>query len=142
MKKIIALLAGVLAFAAVASAQPRAVGIRTGWTGAFGIEASYQHYMGNNFIEGDLGISGNTLCVTGIYDFMIGSAGEFDFYGGPGAMLSIGESFGAAICGQIGAEWPVPTVPVTVSLDWRPAFLLTGGGFYWQNICLGIRYSF
>ena len=54
MKKIILTAALVLGFAAAASAQPRALGVRIGNGG----EISYQHTMGNNFLEVD-GVSGS-----------------------------------------------------------------------------------
>ena len=64
-----------LAFAAVASAQPKAVGVRVG----NGAEVSYQHYLGgSNFIEADLGFMSNGFRLTGIYDFDLGSAGNFN----------------------------------------------------------------
>ena len=53
MKKALLIIASVLGFAAVASAQPKAIGGRLG----YGIEASYQHYLGNpNFLEVDAGL--------------------------------------------------------------------------------------
>ena len=51
MKKFIVVVLSVLAFAAVASAQPRALGIRAGYGG----EISYQHGGGAGFLEADLG---------------------------------------------------------------------------------------
>ena len=60
MKKIILVAALVLGFAAAAAAQPRALGLR----GGYGVEASYQHTLGSNFVEADLGLYGfNTLNV-------------------------------------------------------------------------------
>ena len=100
-----------LAFAAVASAQPKAVGVRVG----NGAEVSYQHYLGgSNFIEADLGFMSNGFRLTGIYDFDLGSAGNFNFYVGPGASLGFVNGtdgngnaktyFSAAVVGQVGAE--------------------------------------
>jgi hypothetical protein len=52
MKKIILVAAMVLGFAAAAVAQPRAIGVRIGNGG----EVSYQHTLGNNFLEVDGGL--------------------------------------------------------------------------------------
>ena len=123
-----------LAFAAVASAQPKAVGVRVG----NGAEVSYQHYLGgSNFIEADLGFMSNGFRLTGIYDFDLGSAGNFNFYVGPGASLGFVNGtdgngnaktyFSAAVVGQVGAEFAVPGVPLNFSLDWRPAIYFTDG---------------
>ncbi|MBP5625319.1 MAG: hypothetical protein J6W98_00195 [Bacteroidales bacterium] len=144
MKKIVAILAGVLAFAAVASAQPRAFGVRLG----YGAEVSYQHTLGNDFGEVDLGVVGpNGFYVSGIYDFNLGSAGILNFYAGPGVQIGAATAdnvfyFNAAIVGQIGTEIELDSAPVNFSLDWRPAIYLNGGGFGWTGFALGIRYRF
>ena len=44
--------------------------------------------------------------------------------------------------GQIGVEFEIPSVPLNLSLDWRPVYYFNYGGFGWQGIALGIRYRF
>ena len=145
MKKIVAILAGVLAFAAVASAQPRAVGVRLGIGAA---EISYQHTLGIGFVEADLGIdNSNGSYLSGLYDFNLGSAGIFSFYAGPGFRMGCDWEeqtpyFNAAVLGQIGAEVQLDSAPVNFSLDWRPAFYFVRGGFGWYSLALGVRYRF
>ena len=148
MKKLIAILVGVLAFAAVASAQPRALGVRAGYGG----ELSYQHSLGSNFAEFDLGfLAGNGIYATGIYDFILGSAGICNFYAGPGVQLGFYSykdvdgnvmKFNAAVVGQIGVEFEIPSIPLNISLDWRPAYYFVHGGFGWNGFALGLRYRF
>ena len=148
MKKILTLLVGVLCFVAAASAQPRAFGLRIG----YGAEVSYQHDLSDAFAELDLGLVGKDgFYVTGVYDFILGTSGVFNFYAGPGVMLGAYNyeaadgnvlKFNAAIVGQIGAEVQVATAPVNISLDWRPAYYLNYGGFGWAGFALGIRYRF
>lgn len=152
MKKLIVAVLSVLAFAATASAQSKAIGVRIG----YGAEISYQHYLGGaNFLEADLGFNGgaaNGFYLTGVYNFNIGNSGDFNFYAGPGAQVgvynhrkddnTVVSSFGLAIVGQVGCEYAIPGVPLGISLDWRPAIFLTGGGFGWEGFGLGIRYRF
>ena len=148
MKKTLILLAAVLGFAVVASAQPRAIGIRAGYGG----ELSYQHSLGSNFAEFDLGfLAGNGLYATGIYDFVLGSAGICNFYAGPGVQLGAYSykdvdgtvmKFNAAVVGQIGVEFEIPSIPLNISLDWRPAYYFVHGGFGWNGFALGLRYRF
>ena len=144
MKKILAILVAAFAFVAVASAQPRAIGVRAGWGG----ELSYQHGGGAGFLEADLGfLANNGFYVTGIYDFILGSAGICNFYMGPGVQLGFYKhadenGFNAGIAGQIGVEFEIPSVPLNISLDWRPVYYFNYGGFGWQGIALGIRYRF
>ncbi len=145
MKKVIAFFVAVLTFAAVASAQPRALGVRAGWGG----ELSFQTGGGAGFLEMDLGFLGNShgFYLTGIYDFILGSAGICNFYVGPGVQLGFynhGEDsgFNAGVAGQLGVEFEIPSVPLNISLDWRPVYYFQYGGFGWEGIALGIRYRF
>ena len=149
MKKIIFILVGLLACAAVASAQPRAFGARLG----YGAEVSYQYGVGNNFAEMDLGLVGSKgWYVSGLFDFSLGHAGLFHFYAGPGVQLGTRNyeetdggdilKFDAALLGQIGVEVELNALPLNLSLDWRPAYSITGGGFYGVGIGLGVRYRF
>jgi hypothetical protein len=148
MKKFLTLLAGVLCFAAVASAQPRAFGLRIG----YGAEVSYQHDLGDAFAEMDLGLVGKDgFYVSGIYDFVIGTSGIFNFYAGPGVIVGAHNyedadgyvlKFNAGIVGQLGAEVQIESAPVSISLDWRPAYYFNYGDFGWTSLALGIRYRF
>lgn len=153
MKKIILVAALVLGFAAAAVAQPRAVGIR----GGYGVELSYQHTLGANFVEADLGLYGfNALNLGGTYNWMLvqpdwTDRGEWGVYAGPGAALGIGfgagSYFSAAVCGQVGLEYSF-WFPLQLSIDIRPqlGFITAGGagGFYFGGFypALGVRYKF
>ena len=157
MKKIILIAAMVLGFAVAAVAQPRAIGLRGGW----GAELSYQHTLGSNFIQADLGLNTfNAVHGTAVYNFMIAqpqwtSEGEWGFYAGPGA--GVGMSFGTkdaegnttdgyfhvAVAGMVGLEYTF-WFPLQISLDVNPTI---GFGFnhglHWGVMpALGIRYRF
>lgn len=146
MKKVLIAAVALLMFGIAASAQPRALGVRATW----GAEVSYQHSYGSDFVEADLGLFRNGFYLTGVYDFVFASEGNFNFYGGPGAQAGFystddnGDSvtkmdFG--VVGQIGMEYNF-SLPISVSLDWRPGISLTGGGIGWQGFALGVRYRF
>lgn len=152
MKKIILVAALVLGFAAVASAQPRAVGLRGGW----GVEASYQHTLGANFVEAELGLVGNGLNVAGTYNWMIAqpqwtSRGEWGVYAGPGVALGLGFGqvgyFNVGIAGQIGLEYTF-WFPLQLSVDIRPQLGLVSSqgmsafGIWGWYPSLGVRYRF
>lgn len=146
MKKTLILIAAILGFAVVASAQPRAIGVRAGYGGEF----SYQHGFGNSFAELDLGWWGNHhINIVGVYDFIIGGNGQVNVYLGPGAQFSIWNApnhtseLNVGLAGQFGVEWNIPTIPLQLSLDWRPVFFfLNNGGFGYDSVGLGIRYRF
>ena len=156
MKKIILVAAMVLGFAVAAVAQPRALGARFG----NGLELSYQHSMGENFVsvDGGLGIdlyNANSLSVgaTAIYNFMIAkpqwtSEGEWGFYAGPGANVGLGigspAHFNLAAAGAVGLEYTF-WFPLQLSIDFRQqlGYSIGAGRFYApSSIGLGVRYRF
>lgn len=159
MKKIIFTLVAVLAFTAVATAQPKSIGGRFGY---MGLEVSYEHGMaGANFLELngglDFGWDGTPgFIASGIYNFMIAqpnwSRGEWGFYAGPGAYAGYvddrvkvdhidneswhGHSFHApgftfGITGQVGLEYTF-WFPLQLSVDLRPylGLHINGDGEY------------
>lgn len=142
MKKIFAVVVAVFAFVALASAQPRALGVRVGWGG----EVSYQHTLGaENFLEVDAGWGANSVSIGAAYDFQIAPVGPFGFYAGPSAQVWMGgdDDFVLGVGAQVGLEYIFPSFPLQISLDWRPVFdLIPSTGFGWQSVGLGIRYAF
>ena len=140
MKKIILIAALVLGFAAAASAQPKAIGLRIGG----GAELSYQHNVGANFIEADLGLeSFKNLGVAATYNFSIAEFGDgFKFYAGPGIGLGFAESLMVGVAGQDGIEYNFASAPVNISVDVRPYFDFMGVGLVGWYPHIGVRYNF
>lgn len=145
MKRILILLVAALGLSVAANAQSRALGLRAGYGG----ELSYQHSFGSNFAEFDLGWFSRGFDIVGIYDFVIAGNGQVNLYAGPGAQLGFynhydGDSkVNVGIAGQLGVEWNIPSVPLQLSVDWRPVyFLMHNGGFGYDSVGLGIRYRF
>ena len=150
MKKIILIAAMVLGFAVAATAQPRAIGVKLGW----GAEVSYQHSLGENFLEANLGLNNfNSLDVSAVYNFMIAqpswtSRGEWGFYAGPGAGvgLALGDVnyFALSAAGMVGLEYTFD-FPLQISLDFRQHIGLGFGGhgvWYPSSVGLSFRYRF
>ena len=152
MKKVLAILAGLLVFAAAASAQSRALGVRAGLSG---VEVSYQQSFGTpNFLEMDLGASFRSdytgISLMAAYDFVFASANNWNFYAGPAAGLCFvkvkdaGSAVVPAVGGQVGIEYVIPGAPLNFSLDYRPMLVYSSGNaaFSSADIALGIRYRF
>ena len=154
MKKIIIAAALVLGFAVAASAQPRAIGVRVGNGG----EVSYQHSLGNNFLEVDgglgLGFDGVfNVGATGIYKFMIAQPswtprGEWGFYAGPGAGVGLGlgdvNYLNISAAGMVGLEYSF-WCPLQLALDFRQHIGIGFGGHGIHapsSVGLGIRFRF
>ena len=156
MKKIILIAVMALGFVVTAAAQPRAVGLRLGNGG----EVSYQHTVGQNFIQvdGGLGIdiyNGNALGVgaTAVYNFMIAQPqwtdrGEWSFYAGPGANVgaTIGSptSLSIAAAGMVGLEYTF-WFPLQLSIDFRQhlGYSIGANHFYApSSVGISARYRF
>lgn len=145
MKKLIAVVIAVMAISFVASAQPRAFGIRIGGD----VEASYQHQFGRNFLEADLGLgfAMSALQLTGVYDFVIANTNNFSFYAGPGVQVNTWKdsekrtNAGIGIGGQLGFEYAFGSIPFNIALDWRPVWNFSGYGA-WSSVALSFRYRF
>ena len=141
----------------MAYAQPRAVGGRLG----YGIEASYEHSVGDNMVSVEVGVPYFTgLEAAATYDwidpfgatFPWNEKGEWHWYMGVGAALQAPFNFNYAFlgaAGRFGFEYDF-WFPLQLSLDWRPAlgvgFNNAGANFgydlYGGAIGLGVRYKF
>ncbi len=151
MKKIVLIIAVALGFAAAASAQPKSIGLR--FNGVYSNEISYQHYMGADFAEFDLGLYGNGFALTGVYDFSIAQPdwtprGEWNFYAGPGVSVgtwAVEDKAGmrVGIVGQVGLDYTF-WFPLQLSIDIRPSFDLVGDGALMSGFypCISARYCF
>ncbi len=160
-KRILLLVAVVMAAVVSAYAQPRAIGARIG----YGVEVSYQHSLASNrMINLDAGIPaflGLEAAVTHDWIDPFGTSvpwnerGEWHWYMGVGGGLSWywagALSFGVG--GRVGVEYDF-WFPMQLSVDWRPMFgpgftyngataaFFNTGALYAGAICLGIRYNF
>lgn len=156
MRKAIIVIAAMLGFAFMSSAQPKAIGGRLG----YGLEASYQHYLGSpNFLEANAGIWGFDeigFRVTGTYNFTFAQPkwtprGNWAWYAGPGVTFGTScdseNNFFFGILGQVGLEYTF-WFPLQLSADLRPSFGICNGGFYTNGFTYGliptlsVRYSF
>lgn len=145
MKKAIILLVAALGLAVAASAQPKALGVRLGYGG----EISYEHGIGPHFLEADLGWYVGGFSLTGVFNFVFASAGPVNFYVGPGAQVGFynyqgGAAVNVGAGGMLGLEWNIPSIPLQLSLDWRPMYHFLGehAEFIYAGAGLGIRYRF
>lgn len=163
MKKI--LLCGVLVCLAVlaGNAQPRALGLRTGYKAA---ELSYQvQEKANTMLEVDAGIGGQFwgttegawFDATASYDWIFKAGDACNFYLGPA--LGVGYGYNSVYANQrsrirvnVGAQLGVEFLlgdHFTMSLDYRPTFNPIGSNdnvkhdmVTYYGAALGLRYRF
>lgn len=158
MKKTLLVIVAVLGFAFAASAQPKAVGCRLG----YGLEASYQHYLGDpNFLEVNAGIWGLNhigFKATATYNFVFAQPdwtprGSWSWYAGPGITLGTAYynnkngRFFCGVVGQVGLEYQF-WFPLQLSADLRPTIGFCDKEFYVNGLTYGfvptisVRYAF
>jgi hypothetical protein len=154
MKKILLLLAltGLGVFA-TAQVSPYALGARLyGGDTYNGAELSFQKGLNDrNRLELDASFgfkSSNTrIALVGIYHWDWNIVGGFNWYIGPGAMVSYdnyesSSYVNVGLGGQIGIEYKFRGLPLLVSLDGRPMWDFLGdvNGIGW-GAALGLRYT-
>lgn len=154
MKKLLFLFAVIVlsstAYAQSINGNLNTIGIRAGW----GAEVSYQRYVAPyNRVEATAGFNRYGFSVEGIYQWMsdINSAesGEIKWYQGVG--LGMGDwssskfdkGFSIGLLGQVGIEYAFSSVPLLLSIDYRPGiYFAPETHFDWTGFALGIRYRF
>lgn len=168
MKKIVLVAAAIFGLAFAASAQPKAVGGRLAGFGALGVQASYEHYLGNpNFLEIDAGadFTGDKVgfIATGTYNWVFAQPswtprGSWSWYAGPGFTIgavswdkdnSDKEETKAmfGFVGQVGLEYTF-WFPLQISADIRPVIGFVDSDFYDRGLGYGfiptisVRYVF
>lgn len=152
MKKVLVLLAAIVAFGFAANAQDNAIGVRGAFGSSTGAELSFQKGLGGNRLELDLGWRGHEhwsyINLSGVYQWTWDITGGLGWYAGVGANLGlytgdhVEDAFGIGVLGQIGLEYKF-SIPLQISLDARPQWDLLGeaSGFGY-GIALGLRYCF
>ena len=143
MKKVICIV--VVAVLTVGALNAQNLGVRIG----YGLELSYQHLLGDNRLEIDLGLSnfGGGLNIAGTYQWIKPLVNKFSWYYGFGAGIGLwDQSISLAGLGQLGIEYNF-SIPLQLSLDWRPgvSFVFSNGvdaDFWATSVGLGVRYRF
>ena len=142
-----------------------ALGLRFGDNDGFGAEVSYQRKLQkDNRLEFDLGLRSNDnfnfFKATALYQWVGNIDGDFNWYVGAGGGFgswnyndkykknypfydnNSGGAY-AFLAGDIGIEYDF-NIPLLVSLDFRPEFVLSNGygRNYGSDIALSLRYQF
>jgi hypothetical protein len=150
MRKNFILLVTMMSFISAIEAQVK--GNTLGVRGGGGGELSFENAVGaSNRLEWDLGLNNwdkndnhSGFQLTGVYQWVYSLsqiAPGFNWYGGLGGTLGAYHSnFGLGLVGQLGLEYNF-TVPLQISLDWRPTLFNTYYTDYGSS-GFAIRYRF
>ena len=136
-------------------AQDNLIGIRGGWYSGI----SVQHYLSEGeAVEGLFQIVRGGINLTGLYELHepLSVADGFGFYYGAGGHFGIyqeeqrlfGDRYSGSggvigIDGIAGVEYIFDQIPLQLSLDYKPALNIGGGGLWlFHDAALGVRIYF
>lgn len=144
MKKLLVMATLMVATLAVSAQEYNwAIGVRGG--GFSGLTAKQN--MGNNAIEAALSLYNGGFAIDGVYEWQQPVIADgFQLYYGAGAYTQIvGQYFGLGAEAVVGLEYKIPSVPLAISLDYRPGINVLGDAgvqFWGGNFGLGFKYCF
>ena len=157
MKKLLLVLVAVIGLTFAANAQNIGARVKVSADvlnpaatfSNYGVEFSYQHYLGSNRIELDAGYSnGQYINGAAAYHWTFPIAGEFGWFIGPCVNVGycINHKLGLAVGAQGGAEWNPSNLPLQFSVDARPLydFILDENCAYkgfGVGVGVGVRYK-
>lgn len=152
MKKFI--IAALLVITAATSINAQqyntAVGLRLGYDSGLTLKHFFAPATAGEFI---LAASPRYFQLTGLYEYQqpVPDVSNLDWYLGIGAHIGgiykdRDQYDGAFLLGAdliAGVEYVFPTVPFTVSLDWKPSFNFTNSynDYWYSGFALSIRYT-
>src|SRR5262245_44432387 len=96
-------------------------------------------------IHADVSFDDNGVGVDALWDFIYQSLpGEtFKWYAGVGPFFSFQDPFLFGVAGELGLEYHFNSIPISVSGDWRPEFLIVDDtDFSADGFGLNIRFVF
>lgn len=122
-------------------AYGKSIGVRGGFLSG----VTYKHFLDfAGAIEGIVGYNfenGRVVTVTGLYEHHFFLNYQTNIYAGGGLTLGANSNTFRTIAeGIIGIEYVMPRYPVSISLDYKPAFNIFGTEFLYNEFALSVRY--
>jgi hypothetical protein len=96
-------------------------------------------------IHADLSFGNNGVGVEALWDFLYRPLGgeAVNWYVGVGPSLGFFDTFILGASGEIGLEYKFNGVPISISGDWRPTFILLENTNFWAGgFGFNVRYVF
>jgi hypothetical protein len=143
MKKVLVLVVVLIASYSFSNAQE--LGVRFGDVsgGAVAVDAVFSTGQFNR-IHADISF-GNGVGIDALWDFIYRPLGDeaFNWYVGAGPYMFIGSDFELGAVGEIGLEYRFVTIPLSLGVDYRPAFeLIEHTSFHAGGFGFNVRYRF
>ena len=144
MNKLYTLIAGLMIFASVASAQE--IGLRWGDVTGGQVAIDGVFSMGQfSRTHADISFGNSNVGIDLIWDFIYRPLkGEaFRWYAGAGAFTAFGDNFILGVVGELGLEYKFNGVPISISGDWRPSLqIIDNTNFSATGFGINVRYVF
>ncbi|MDN3203900.1 outer membrane insertion C- signal [Algoriphagus sediminis] len=147
MKKLKILLAVfVTAFGFSLQSQAQEVGIRFGNMNNNNVAVDGILALGEfSRIHANVSFGGGGVGIDAIWHPLFRPVGNSDFmwYAGFGPSLFLGDPFVLGAAGEVGIEYPIRDVPITIGVDYRPVFVIVENtSFNGNGFGLNIRWRF
>ncbi len=144
MKKI-SLLIGIM-LVTLGTTQAQELGVRFGDVigGNVALDAVFSTSEFSR-IHADVSFGGSGIGVDALWDFAYKPMGDLplNWYAGVGPSVYLGNPLALAAAGELGLEYRFDSDPISLSLDWRPYFVLVEyTDFYGGAFGFNIRYIF
>lgn len=118
------------------------LGIRLGDTFGSDIAIDATMPFGGETLHMNVGFEDN-LSISALYDFVDTIVDNFYWYYGFGAQVGFFDDFTLAAAAEIGIEYEVQDFPITIGIDYRPAFdIISDTDFRGDQVGFNIRYRF
>ena len=118
------------------------LGIRLGDTFSSDIAIDAMVPFGGETLHANVGFNDN-LSLSAMYDFFDTIVDNFYWYYGFGAQVGFFDDFTLAAAVEVGIEYEVQDFPITIGIDYRPAFdIISDTDFRFNQVGFNIRYRF
>ena len=98
-----------------------------------------------SMVHADVSFGGGGVGVEALWDFVYRPLGNIpmNWYMGAGPSAYLGNDFLLGASGELGLSYKIPDVPISISADWRPTFILVDTStFAGDRFGLNLRYVF
>ena len=141
VKKGILFLISFVFFSNVINSQE--AGLRFGEMAGNNIAIDGVYNFKDSRIHGDISF-GEGVGIDVVYDFVLNPITGVDnlyYYLGIGITTLIQSDYELGGVGEVGIEYRFPNIPLTLSLDYRPAIIvIEKSDFHWNGFGLNLRY--
>ena len=144
MKKIF-LITLVISFLSILNLSAQSYNTGIGLRGGLAQGVTIKHFLGKtNAIEGILAFRWDGPFITGLYEIHDDpfKVDGLQWFYGFGAHIGFWEETKIGVDFILGLEYTFEEIPINVTLDWKPAINLVGGGYWADGFALSVRYVF